>query len=89
MSTTFEGNAVAAAAADSGIGDVAARLLGAEGARRGTRLRRWTTSLAAAIAPPPIGSPARSPLLRREIEDGNALNIKGVLFGIATALPHM
>jgi hypothetical protein len=90
MSTTFEGNAVVAAAVDSGIGEVTARLLGAEGARRGTRLRRWMTSLAAAIATPmPIRSPTQSSLERRESEDGSALNIKSVLFGIATALPHM
>lgn len=96
MSSNTQGKIVVITGAGSGLGKAAAWLLSAEGARVAcarcrNRVRRWVTSIAAAIAAPPvpIRPPARSSLERREIDEGNPVDIKGVLFGIATALPHM
>ncbi len=130
MSSAIDGKVVVITGASSGLGEAAARLLSAEGARvalgarRFDRVQRLANELSArggkavAIATDVTdfeqvrklvdaavqafgridvminnaGLMPNSPLDRLKIEDWNRMidvNIKGVLYGIAAALPYM
>lgn len=60
-------------------------------ARRPNRILQWVTSVlrAVGLAPPRVGSPAKSPLERLKIDEWDHANVKDALFGITAALPHM
>ena len=130
MSENIDGKVVVITGASSGLGEAAARLLSAQGARlvlgarRGDRIEALANELTAAggaavafvtdvtkrdqvealIAAAIVrfgrvdvlinnaGLMPNSPLERLKVEDWDRMidvNIKGVLYGIAAALPHM